>query len=157
MFLFLIGLSFLILSLARPYLPNDVTSYEKKSIEGIDIVIAMDVSESMLAEDFEVNRLESAKKVALDFIDKRPSDRIGLVVYEGEAFTQAPITTDHVMLKTLLSEVKTGMISGRTAIGIGLITAVNRLVESDAKSKVIILLTYPTLLQLFIHFGMLLI
>lgn len=140
-FLFLAGLSFVILSLARPRLPQDIEEYRKKNIEGIDICITMDVSGSMLAQDFEGNRLEAAKEVALEFIDERPSDRIGLVVYEGEAYTQAPITGDHELLKELFKEVKTGMVVQGTAIGVGLITAVNRLVESDAKSKVIILLT----------------
>ncbi len=141
LFVFLIGLSFVILSLARPRLPEDVDEYAKKNIEGIDIVIAMDVSGSMLAQDFEGNRLEAAKEVGLEFIERRPSDRIGLVVYEGEAYTQAPITGDHELLKTLFSEVQPGMVAQGTAIGVGLITAVNRLIESDAKSKVIILLT----------------
>ncbi len=141
LFVFLAGLSFVILSLARPYLPRDIDEYRKKNMEGIDIVITMDVSGSMLAEDFSPNRLEAAKEVALDFIEERPSDRIGLVVYEGEAYTQAPLTGDHELLKSLFSEVKTGMVAQGTAIGVGLITAINRLLESDAKSKVIILLT----------------
>ena len=140
-FIFLGGLTFIILSLARPRLPQDIDEYAKKNIEGIDIVICMDVSGSMLAQDFEVNRLEAAKEVAIEFIDRRPSDRIGLVVFEGEAYTQSPITGDHELLKTLFAEVQPGMVAQGTAIGIGLITAVNRLVESDAKSKVIILLT----------------
>jgi Ca-activated chloride channel family protein len=140
-FVFLLGLCFIILSLARPHLPEEIAEYKKKNIEGIDIVMAMDVSGSMLAEDFHPNRLEAAKEVALDFIEERPTDRIGLVVYEGEAYTQAPITGDHELLKTLFSEVETGMVAQGTAIGVGLITAVNRLIESDAKSKVIILLT----------------
>ena len=141
LFVFLAGLSFVLLSLARPRSPEEVEDYRKKNIEGIDIVLSMDVSGSMLAQDFEGNRLEAAKEVALEFIDKRPTDRIGLVVYEGEAYTQAPITSDHELLKALFSEVKTGMVAQGTAIGTGLVTAVNRLMESDGKSKVIILLT----------------
>lgn len=141
LFLLLTGLSFVILALARPHLPSDVDEFKKKNLEGIDIVLAIDVSGSMLAQDLKPDRLEAAKKVAIDFIDERPSDRIGLVVFQGEAYTQAPLTTDHQLLKALFSEVKTGMVVDGTAIGLGLITAVNRLRESDAKSKVIILLT----------------
>ena len=107
-----------------PQDPVDVEEYKKKNIEGIDVVLAIDISGSMLAEDFEPNRLEAAKQTALDFIDKRPNDRIGLVVYEGEAYTQAPLTTDHKLLSELLKNVEPG-----------------KLRESDAKSKVIILLT----------------
>lgn len=140
-FLLLTGFSCIILALARPHLPQDIEDYKKKNMEGIDIVITMDVSGSMLAEDFKPNRLEAAKEVALDFIDERPSDRIGLVVYEGEAYTQAPLTGDHELLKSLFTEVQTGMVAQGTAIGEGLKTATNRLIESDAKSKVIILLT----------------
>jgi Ca-activated chloride channel family protein len=101
----------------------------------------MDVSGSMLADDIKPNRLEAAKEVAANFIDDRPTDRIGLVVYEGDAFTKSPLTTDHELLKTQLEKVQTGMVVGGTAIGLGLITATNRLIESDAKSKVIILMT----------------
>jgi len=135
------GFSLAILSLSKPQDPKDVEEYKKKNIEGIDIVLSIDVSGSMLAEDFKPNRLESAKKTAKDFILERPNDRIGLVVYEGEAYTQAPLTNDHVLLIDLLEKVKTGMVTGGTAIGAGLITSVNRLRESTAKSKVIILLT----------------
>lgn len=134
----LITVSAIILVLARPQ-----TSSSEKSItsEGIDIVIALDVSTSMLAEDFKPNRMEAAKQTAIDFIDDRQNDRIGLVVFAGESFTQCPVTIDHSVVKNLLSDVKTGMIKDGTAIGMGLATAISRLKESKAKSKVIILLT----------------
>ena len=141
LFVFLIGLSFVILALARPHAPQDIDEFNKKNIEGIDIIISMDISGSMLAEDLKPNRLEAAKDVAIDFIKDRPTDRIGLVVYEGEAYTQSPLSTDHDILISQLEKVQTGMVVGGTAIGVGLITAVNRLIESDAKSKVIILMT----------------
>lgn len=132
------GLCFLIIALARP---QSELSWKNVTTEGIDIVIAMDISVSMLAKDFDPNRLESAKKVAINFIEERPNDRIGLVVYEGESFTQCPLTTDHNVLINLFKDVQPGMVEGGTAIGMGLATAVNRLKESEAKSKVIILLT----------------
>ncbi len=141
LFLFLFGISFVILALARPHAPQDIDEFNKKNIEGIDIVISMDVSGSMLAEDLKPNRLEAAKEVATQFIEDRPTDRIGLVVYEAEAYTQAPLSTDHDLLISLLDKVQPGQVVGGTAIGVGLITAVNRLIESDAKSKVIILMT----------------
>ena len=128
----------IIIALARP---QSNLSWQNVSTEGIDIVVAMDISASMLAQDFQPNRLESSKQVAIDFIEARPNDRMGLVVYEGESFTQSPLTTDHRVLVNLFKDVKTGMVEGGTAIGMGLATAVNRLKESDAKSKVIILLT----------------
>lgn len=137
-FLRYVGLAALIVALARP---QSRLSWQNVTTEGIDIVIAMDISASMLAKDFEPNRLESAKDVATQFIEGRPNDRIGLVVYEGEAFTQCPLTTDHRVLINLMEEIHTGMIEGGTAIGMGLATAVNRLQESDAKSRVVILLT----------------
>ncbi|MCH2216098.1 MAG: VWA domain-containing protein [Flavobacteriales bacterium] len=133
-----LGLSMIIIALARP---QSNLSWQNVSTEGIDIVVAMDISASMLAQDFQPNRLESSKQVAIDFIEARPNDRMGLVVYEGESFTQSPLTTDHRVLVNLFKDVKTGMVEGGTAIGMGLATAVNRLKESDAKSKVIILLT----------------
>lgn len=139
--LFVIGVSYFILALARPHSPVDIDEYKKKNIEGIDIVISMDVSQSMLAEDLKPNRLEAAKEVAKNFIEDRPTDRIGLVLYEAEAYTQSPMTTDHELLLAQLEKVQTGMVTPGTAIGLGLITAVNRLRESDAKSKVIILMT----------------
>lgn len=134
----LIGLIFLIIVLARP---QSNRSRQDVSVEGIDIVMALDISGSMLAEDFRPNRLEAAKEVAMEFIDGRPDDRIGLVVFSGESFTQCPITTDHVVLKNLFSGIKSGMIDDGTALGEGLATAVSRLRSSTAKSKVIILLT----------------
>ena len=140
-FIFLVGLSLVILALARPHDDNDIEEYKKKNIEGIDIILAMDVSGSMLAEDFKPNRLEAAKKVGMDFIAERPTDRIGLVLYEGEAYTKVPLTTDHNLLLNAFEDVKTGLVTQGTAIGVGLVTAINRLAESDAKSKVIILLT----------------
>ena len=121
--------------------PQSKSSYQNVNVEGIDICIAFDVSASMLAQDFKPNRLESSKQVALKFIEGRPNDRIGLVVYEGESFTQCPLTTDHRVLKELFGSIKTGMIEGGTAVGMGLATAVNRLRNSTAKSKIIILLT----------------
>lgn len=132
------ALALLILAMARP---QSQSKWEDVTTEGIDIVISFDVSASMLAKDFEPDRLEAAKKLGVEFISQRPNDRMGLVVYEGEAFTQCPLTTDHRVLKDLFREVKTGLIEGGTAIGMGLATAVNRLKESDAKSRVVILLT----------------
>jgi len=134
----LIALVFLLIAMARP---QSSLSSQDISVEGIDIAIALDISGSMLAEDFKPNRLEAAKNVAIEFISSRPTDRIGLVVFSGESFTQCPLTTDHVVLKNLFSAVKTGMIDDGTAIGDGLATAVNRLRNSTAISKVIILLT----------------
>lgn len=128
----------LALALARP---QSSLSFEDLTKEGIDIVIALDVSHSMMAQDFKPNRLASAKKVARQFISDRPDDRIGLVVYEGESFTQVPITSDHRVLQNGLAEIQPGWIEGGTAIGLGLATAVNRLKTSEAKSKIIILLT----------------
>lgn len=145
LFVFIAGLSFVILALARPHLPNDIEEYKKKNMEGIDIVMALDASGSMKAQDFKPDRLEAAKKVALDFIANRPSDRIGLVVFQAEAYTQAPLTNDHELLKVMFEQVQnisnSDIIYDGTAIGLGLATATNRLKESDAKSKVIILLT----------------
>ena len=134
-----IALSFITIALARPQTTE--VSTETLSKEGIDIVIAMDVSSSMLAEDFKPNRLEAAKQVAHNFITGRPSDRFGLVVYAGESFTQCPLTTDHKVVKNLLKDVKDGLIEDGTAIGMGLATSVSRLKESKAESKVVILLT----------------
>jgi Ca-activated chloride channel family protein len=134
-----IALAALIIGISRPQ-TTEISS-ETLSIEGIDIILALDVSTSMLAEDFKPNRLEAAKQVAQNFISSRPSDRFGLVVYAGESFTQCPLTTDHKVVKNLLKEVKDGLIEDGTAIGMGLATSVSRLKESKAKSKVIILLT----------------
>ena len=133
----------LILILARPQTHN---SWNNKSIEGIDIMLAMDVSGSMLAEDLRPNRIEAAKQVAAEFIAGRPNDNIGLAIFAGEAFTQCPMTTDHASLLNLLHGVRTdlatrGLIEDGTAIGMGLANAVSRLKNSKAKSKVVILLT----------------
>jgi len=133
-----LAFALLVTALARP---QSTLSRQSVSVEGIDIVLAMDISGSMLAEDFKPNRLEAAKEVAEDFIKGRPSDRIGLVVFSGESFTQCPLTTDHPVLINLFDEIKSGMIEDGTAIGDGLSTAVSRLKESQAVSKVIILLT----------------
>jgi len=132
------GIALLIIALARP---QSELSWKDVTTEGIDIIISMDISVSMLARDFDPNRLESSKEVAEKFINERPNDRMGLVVYEGESFTQCPLTTDHKVLIDLLKDIKPGMVEGGTAIGMGLATSVNRLRESEAKSKVIILLT----------------
>jgi len=132
------ALVFLIIALARPQSTN-VT--ENIDTEGIDIVLSMDVSGSMLAEDFKPNRIEAAKDVALRFVDQRPTDRIGLVIFSAESFTMCPITIDHRVLKDQISQVKNGMITDGTSIGMGLATAVDRLRFSKGKSKVIILMT----------------
>lgn len=132
------AVSLLIVALARP---QSTSSWENSKTEGIDIVLSLDISGSMLAEDFKPNRLEAAKEVAIQFITNRPNDRIGLVVYSRESFTQCPLTSDHPVLINLFKDVKQGMIEDGTAIGYGLATAVSRLKESNAKSKVIILLT----------------
>jgi Ca-activated chloride channel homolog len=134
----LLGLAALLIAMARP---QSKDSWQDVTHDGIDIMIAMDFSASMLAKDFKPDRLEAARKVAMRFIDERPNDRIGLVVYEGEAFTQCPLTTDHAVLNDLFRQARSGLITSGTAVGMGLATAVNRLRESDSKSKVIILLT----------------
>jgi len=128
----------LIIAIARP---QSSLSWQNSTTEGIDIVIASDISGSMLAEDFTPNRMEAGKNIAIDFIKNRPNDRIGLVIFSGESFTQCPLTIDHEVLINLFKDIKNGMIDDGTAIGMGLATAVNRLKESDTKSKVIILLT----------------
>lgn len=125
-------------ALARPQSDENVS---KTTVDGIDIVLALDVSGTMMAADFQPNRLAVAKDVAAKFIADRPNDRMGLVIFAGESYTQSPITTDKAALQTLLSRVDFGIIEDGTAIGMGLATAVNRLRESDAKSKVVILLT----------------
>ncbi|MBX3042988.1 MAG: VWA domain-containing protein [Candidatus Kapabacteria bacterium] len=132
------AISALILALARPQTSSKMESI---SSEGVDIVISLDVSTSMLAEDFKPNRIEAAKKQAIDFVDKRQNDRMGFVVFAAESFTQCPITVDHNVLKNLILDVKSGMVEDGTAIGMGIATAVSRLKESKAKSKVLILLT----------------
>jgi Ca-activated chloride channel family protein len=134
----MIGLACFIVALARPQV---VSNRENVSTEGIDIVLVLDISGSMLAEDFTPNRIGAAKQVAEEFIDGRTNDRIGLVIFAAESFTQCPLTTDYPVLKSLLKEVKNGMITDGTAIGLALANGVNRLKDSDAKSKVMILLT----------------
>ena len=128
----------LVVALARP---QQIEQNVRTSSEGIDIMLAIDVSASMLARDFEPDRITAAKEVAGSFISDRYGDRIGLVAFAGEAFTQSPLTTDQSTLQTLLARIRSGLIEDGTAIGNGLATAINRLRESDAKSKVIILLT----------------
>ncbi len=135
----LLALAAIIIALARPR--NVSVSKKTKTNKGIDIVMAIDVSASMLARDLKPNRLEALKKVAVNFIDRRPNDRIGIVVYAGESFTKTPITSDKGIVKRSISELKWGQLENGTAIGMGLGSGVNRLKESKAKSKVIILLT----------------
>lgn len=134
----LLSLSMLISALARPQSSN---SWSNITTEGIDIVIALDISSSMLAMDFRPNRIEAAKDVAIQFISGRANDRIGLVVFSGESFTQCPLTTDRATVINLFKGIESGMIEDGTAIGNGLATAVSRLKDSDAISKVVILLT----------------
>lgn len=128
----------LVVALARP---QDVEQFVRSNTEGIDIMLSIDVSGSMLARDFKPDRITAAKEVAGSFIADRYGDRIGLVAFAGEAFTQSPLTTDQSTLQTLLARIRSGLIEDGTAIGNGLATAINRLRESEAKSKVIILLT----------------
>jgi len=135
----LLAISALIIALARPR--KVAVSTKTNTNRGIDIVMAIDVSASMLAKDLKPNRLEALKKVATDFINKRPNDRIGIVVYAGESFTQTPITSDKRIVKNTIRKITWGQLDGGTAIGMGLGSAVNRLKDSKAKSKVIILLT----------------
>ncbi|WP_461638955.1 vWA domain-containing protein [Labilibaculum euxinus] len=133
-----LAIVFLVLAVARPQSSNsrrDVTT------EGIDIVMSLDISSSMLARDFEPDRLEAAKEVAVNFITGREDDKIGLVIFSGESFTQCPLTTDHAVLINLFNDIQSGMIEDGTAIGLGLANAVNRLKDSKSKSKVVILLT----------------
>ncbi len=135
----LLAISALIIALARP---RDVSVSTKiNTNKGIDIVMAIDVSASMLAKDLKPNRLEALKTVATNFVNKRPNDRIGIVVYAGESFTQTPITSDKRIVKNTIRQIQWGQLDGGTAIGMGLGSAVNRLKESKAKSKVIILLS----------------
>ena len=133
-----VAFSLMIVALARP---QGVEQQSKTNAEGIDIMLAIDISGSMLARDFQPDRLTAAKEVAGSFIADRQGDRIGLAVFAGEAFTQSPLTTDKSTLQTLLARVRSGVIEDGTAIGNGLATALNRLRESEAKSKVVILLT----------------
>ena len=132
------ALCLIIVCLARP---RSSTQMERVDTEGIDIVFAMDVSTSMLARDFEPDRISAAKDIAIEFIAQRPSDRMGIVVFAGESYTQCPLTTDRATLINLMKDVQTDLIEDGTAIGNGLATAVARMKDSDAKSRVIILLT----------------
>lgn len=134
----MIIIALLVIIFARP---QSTDYWEDVSTEGIDIVMVMDISSSMLARDFKPDRLEAAKNVATEFISGRPYDRMGLVIFSGESFTQCPLTTDHAVMINLMREMQSGMIEDGTAIGLGLATAVNRIKDSEAKSKVIILLT----------------
>jgi Ca-activated chloride channel homolog len=134
------GLAFvaLVIALARP---QEVLKEENITADGIDIFLVMDLSSSMLAQDFKPDRLEASKRVAAEFVEKREYDRIGLAVFAGEAFTQCPLTTDHRVVKEFLAGLQCGILEDGTAIGMGLATAVNRLKDSESKSKVVILLT----------------
>ena len=134
----LAAMCLLVVCIARP---RSSSQSERVDTEGIDIVLAMDVSTSMLARDFEPDRINAAKDIAMEFIAQRPSDRMGIVVFAGESYTQCPLTTDRATLINLMKELQTGLIDDGTAIGNGLATAVARLTDSDAKSRVVILLT----------------
>ncbi|RLD22147.1 MAG: aerotolerance regulator BatA [Bacteroidetes bacterium] len=133
-----LGLGLLIVAMARPQL---TLKEEIVKAEGIDIFLVMDLSSSMLARDFDPDRLQVSKRVAVEFVDKRPHDRIGLAVFAGESFTQCPLTSDHRVIKDFLTTLECGILEDGTAIGMGLAAAVNRLTHSKAESKVIILLT----------------
>lgn len=132
------AISLIIVAIARPRSSREV---EKRDTEGIDIILAMDVSTSMLARDFTPDRISASKDIAIEFISQRPTDRMGIVVFAGESYTQCPLTTDRATLINLMKEVQTGLIEDGTAIGNGLATAVARLKNSDAPSRVVILLT----------------
>jgi len=134
----MLAVTFIIIALARPRTSSSGTNVTS---EGISIVLAMDVSSSMLAEDLRPNRIEASKRVAADFITGRPTDLIGLVIFSGESFTQCPITSDHSVLLNLMDDIKSGLLQDGTAIGEGLATAIARVKDSKSKSKVIILLT----------------
>ena len=133
-----LAIAFIIIALARPQAAN---SWRTQNTEGIDIMMAMDLSGTMLSRDLKPNRIEASKNVATEFIASRPNDNIGLVVFARESFTQCPLTTDHAVLINLFKGVNFGLIEDGTAIGLGLANAVNRIKDSKAKSKVIILLT----------------
>lgn len=133
-----LALGALIFALARP---QKVLKDENINAEGIDIFLVMDLSSSMLAQDFDPDRLEASKRVATEFVEKRLHDRIGLAVFAGEAFTQCPLTTDHRIVKEFLAGLQCGILADGTAIGMGLSSAVNRIKDSESKSKVVILLT----------------
>lgn len=138
MALFTAAMVLMVVALARPRSSSQV---EKVDSEGIDIIFAMDVSTSMLARDFTPDRISAAKDIAIEFISQRPSDRMGIVVFAGESYTQCPLTTDRATLINLMKEVQTDLIEDGTAIGNGLATAVARMMDSDAPSRVVILLT----------------
>ena len=134
----ILAMTCIIFALARPQTRNDETNTEG---EGVDIILCIDVSGSMTAQDFTPNRMEAAKRVASDFVDQRVADRIGIVIFSGESFTQCPLTTDHAVLKSQIEQIRNGLLEDGTAIGSGLATSVDRLRTSTAKSKVVILLT----------------
>lgn len=134
----ILSIAFFTLALARP---QDAKSWEETKTEGIDMVVTLDVSQSMEAKDFKPNRLEASKKIASEFINTRKNDRFGLVIFGDESFTQCPLTIDHKRIIELFKDVSIGMVGGSTAIGSGIATSVKRLKDSEAKSKVIILLT----------------
>lgn len=134
----MMAVALLIVVLARP---QSTSSWQDVTSEGIDIIMALDISGSMLAEDLKPNRLEASKKVAKTFMGNRPNDRLGLVIFAGESFTQCPLTTDHSVILNLFADVKSGMLEDGTAIGMGLATSIKRLKDSKAISKVVILLT----------------
>jgi Mg-chelatase subunit ChlD len=140
-FLRLVSIALLIIVIARP---QSVSSWEETETQGIDIVMALDVSGSMLSQDLQPDRLQAAKKVAAEFVTDRKNDNIGLVIFAGESFTQCPLTTDHKILLNLLNEIEFGLIEDGTAIGLGLATSVNRLIDSESQSRVVILLTDGT-------------
>ena len=137
----IIALILVIIVLARPQTTNN---WQQSEIEGIDIMLAIDVSTSMLAEDLKPNRLEAAKEVAAEFVNGRPSDNIGITLFAGESFTQCPLTVDHAVLLNLIKDIKCGIIEDGTAVGMGIANAITRSKDSKAKSKVIILLTDGT-------------
>ena len=134
----MLAIAILIVVLARP---QSTDKWQNSTTEGIDIMLAMDISTSMLTEDLKPNRIEAAKDVAASFINGRPNDNIGLVLFAAESFTQCPLTTDHTILLNLFKDIQCGMIADGTAIGLGLANAVSRIKDSQAKSKVIVLLT----------------
>ena len=137
-FLRYFALAAFIIAMARP---QEVLTEEEIKAEGIDIIMVMDLSSSMLAQDFQPDRLSVSKRVGSEFVSKRTYDRVGLVVFAGESFTQCPLTTDHLIVRQFMSDLECGFLQDGTAIGMGLASAVNRLKDSEAKSKVVILLT----------------
>lgn len=139
--LLLLSYCLIVVALARP---QSSSSHSSQSTEGINVVLAVDASGSMLAQDLKPNRMEAAKSVAADFVTSRTNDNIGLVVFAGESYTQCPLTTDHVMLINLIHGVQMGLVSDGTAIGSGLATSINRLKDIESSSKVVILLTDGT-------------